>query len=362
MRIAAVHPRDLGETEWRSWRSFQRQDPRLDNPFLSPEFTMAVARARESVRVAVLEDDAGIAGFLPYEVRGLVGRPVGAGISDCQALIHRPGVRWDPVAVVRACRLPVWEFDHLLAAQQPFAPYHLRRSGSPTLDLSSGYQQYLRQRRAATAGSIKSALRKRRKLARERGEVRLAFDVADETLLAALLARLMRWKSAQYHRTRQRDRFASDWITQVVRDLARSRAPGCAGTLCGLYAGDSLIAVDFGLRSGSVLVDWFPAYDPDLSAYSPGVLLALAMAEEAAATGIGHIDLGKGKAEFKEMLATGETPVCEGMVIASRSVGLVRRTRHRAWAHLRESQVGRRLRSSRFGDLLKSARARVPGG
>jgi CelD/BcsL family acetyltransferase involved in cellulose biosynthesis len=358
MRISVVHPMELGETEWASWRGFQRQDADLANPFLAPEFTMAVARARESVRVAVLEDGGGIAGFLPYEVRGLIGRPVGAGISDCQGLIHRPGLEWDPVGLIRACRLPVWEFDHLLAAQRPFAPHHARRLGSPIMDLSGGFEAYLRRRRAATAGSIKSALRKRRKLARDVGEARLVFDVRDESLLATL----MRWKSAQYRRTRQPDRFASRWITQVVRDLSECRAPGCAGTLCGLYAGDRLVAVDFGLRGDSVLVDWFPAYDPDLAAYSPGVLLALAMAEAAAAGGIGYIDLGKGKAEFKNMLASGEVPVCEGMVVASRPIGLVRRTRHRALLRLREGRVGRRLRSSRVGDLLKSARARVPRG
>jgi CelD/BcsL family acetyltransferase involved in cellulose biosynthesis len=356
MRISVVHPAELDETERDAWREFQRQDVRLDNPFLAPEFTLAVARARESVRVAVLWDGDGIAGFFPFEVRGLVGRPVGAGISDCQGLIHRPGLEWDPVALIRACRLPVWEFDHLLASQHPFAPHHLRRQGSPIMDLSGGFEGYLRQRREATGGSIKSVLRKRRKLAREWGEVRLAFDVRDEELLATL----MRWKSAQYRRTRQRDRFASGWINQVVRDLSATRATGCVGTLCGLYAADRLVAVDFGLRSGSVLVDWFPAYDPAGAAYSPGVLLSLAMAEAAAAAGIGHIDLGKGKAEFKDMLASSETPVCEGMVVASRPLGLVRRTRHRAWTNLRESHVGRRLRSSRVGELLKLARARVP--
>jgi CelD/BcsL family acetyltransferase involved in cellulose biosynthesis len=355
MRISVARPSEFGEAELATWRQFQETDHRLAHPFLAPEFTLAVARARRGVRVAVLEDAAGVAGFFPYEVRGRIGVPVGAGISDCQGLIHRPGVVWDPVALLRACRLPVWEFDHLIADQLPFAAHCYRSRGSPVMDLSDGYDAYLRARLAATSGSVKAALRKRRKLERERGEVRFHFDVRDD----ALLAILMQWKSAQYRRTRQVDRFATGWITQVVRELAASRVAGCAGTLCAIPTGDTLVAVRFGIRSRTVLADWFPAYDPGLAPYSPGVLLSLAMAEAAAAEGIQQIDLGKGEADFKDTLKSGELPVCEGMIVASRPVGLVRRIRHTAAAGLRESTAGQRLRASRVGGLLKAVRAQL---
>ena len=65
------------------------------------------------------------------------------------------------------------------------------------------------------------------------------------------------------------DRFEVSWIRQVVEELAASRAPGCAGVMSALYAGGRLVAMDFGLRGGPILVDWFPAYDRAASAYSP---------------------------------------------------------------------------------------------
>ncbi len=65
----------------------------LANPFLSPEFTVAVGRQRPGARVAVLADGPAITGFLPFERRRLgLGVPIAAGLTDCQGLIHAPGM------------------------------------------------------------------------------------------------------------------------------------------------------------------------------------------------------------------------------------------------------------------------------
>jgi len=323
----------LGDAELTRWRALQQTDPALGNPFLAPEFTLAVGRARPGARVAVLEEGSQIVGFFPHEIRKkVIGKAIGAGISDWQGVVAAPDLEFDAQELIRACRLPVWEFDHLISGQRPFARFHAWREGSPVMDLSAGYEAYLSQRRAATSGSIKAALRKRRKLAREVGELRVVYDAQDDSLLATL----MQWKSAQYRRTGMYDRFAIDWITQVVEELTASQAPGCAGTLCGLYAGDRLVAIDLGLRSESVLVDWFPAYNTEMARYSPGVLLALAMAEAAATAGIPTIDLGKGPAAFKDTLKTRELPVAVGRVVVSRPVAAARRV------HLAAAGLARR--------------------
>ena len=321
MKITVVHPSELGLPELELWRALQATRPEWRNPFLAPEFTLAVGRARPRARVAVIEDGSRVVGFFPFEIRGkVIGKAIGAGISDCQAVLHEPGFDFDAMALIRACGLPVWEFDHLLADQKPFWPYHTEREGSPLMDLREGFDAYLRQRRAATSGSIKAALRKQRKLAREWGELKFDYGVRDP----ALLATLMRWKSAQYRRTGMMDRFDVPWIRQVVEELSASRASGCAGVLSALYAGERLIALDFGLASVTILVDWFPAYDRDAGKYSPGLQLALLMAEAAASAGIHHIDLGKGQAEFKDTLRNAELPIATGRVAPSRSVALVR--------------------------------------
>ena len=170
MKITVVHPSELGLPELELWRALQATRPEWRNPFLAPEFTLAVGRARPRAPGARVEAGRPGVGLLPLAGRGEGVGQARAGISDCQAVLHEPGFDFDAMALIRACGLPVWEFDHLLADQKPFWPYHTEREGSPLMDLREGFDAYLRQRRAATSGSIKAALRKQRKLAREWGE------------------------------------------------------------------------------------------------------------------------------------------------------------------------------------------------
>lgn len=65
MTIVIVRPEDLGESEISRWRELQGANPSLDNPFLSVEFTLAMGRLRDYVRVAVIQDNNTITGFSP---------------------------------------------------------------------------------------------------------------------------------------------------------------------------------------------------------------------------------------------------------------------------------------------------------
>lgn len=333
VRVSPIRPRELGSAELARWRELQGGDPSLQNPFLAPEFTLAVDRARKHCLVAVLEDGPGIVGFFPYERRALgVGRAIGAGVSDCQALVHAPGLQWDPRALLRGCGLAVWEFDHLLASQAPFAPYHMLPERSPVMDVSDGYQRYLTARRPSSRRLIKSTEYKGRKLEREIGPVRFEFDVQDRVALRSL----MRWKSVQYRRTGQFDRFARDWIVRLVEDLYETREQEFAGVLSVLYAADRPVAGHFGIRSGSVLSWWFPAFDPAYARYSPGLISLLRTAQAAADAGLRQIDLGRGHEGYKESFKSGDIAIAEGWVERPSSVAVVRRAQRTPPRLLRE--------------------------
>jgi CelD/BcsL family acetyltransferase involved in cellulose biosynthesis len=322
MDVSVLHPGELGPAELDRWRALQQGNPLLANPFLSPEFTLAVGRIRHNARVGVLTEDREVVGFFPYELHAFgVAGPIGAGLSDCQGLIHAEGWEWDPHALLAECHLAVWEFDHLIADQKPFSPYHAVRARSPIIDLREGYEAYLDGRRHASKKTIKSTLYKGRKLERDHGEAHFDFDCRDPEALR----QLMQWKSAQYRRTLRHNRFANPAIVRMVSDLFTNRTAECAATLSMLSVGGRPIAGHLGLCSGSVLACWFPAYDVEFAAYSPGLLIHLEMAKAAAAAKIQYLDLGKGPQEYKDSLCSGELTVAEGWVERPSPVALIRR-------------------------------------
>lgn len=307
-----LRPEDLGEGERQRWRELRAAAEVPRNPFMEPEFTAAVGLVRPGARVAVLYEGTEPAGFLPFE-RGPLGqgRAIGLGVSDCQGAILRPGLVQDTAELLRACSLSAFAFDNLEPEQRLFLPYAAEEHATFVIDVEKGYDTYESVLRAQSPKFLKTTLAKERRLGRQVGPVRFVFDERDP----AVLRTLMEWKSAQYRRTGRRDRFAQEWITRLVGRLAQTRAPECTGTLSVLYADGRPVAAHFGLRSSSVLACWFPAYDPAFAKYSPGLVLHLRMAEAAAAEGIGLLDMGRGPAEYKDSLKTGELAVYEGAAL-----------------------------------------------
>jgi CelD/BcsL family acetyltransferase involved in cellulose biosynthesis len=311
MRISVVRPSDLGPAEIAAWHSLQAKTDSLANPFLSPEFTVAVGRVRSCARVAVLADGPKIVGFFPFERRKLgLGMPIAAGLTDCQGLIHGPGVEWDSRSLLRACKVSAWQFDHLVAGQQPFERYQATLAPSPVIDLWDGFKAYDAALRSSKHRFSRELARKARKLGREVGEVRFVADSRDVGDLHTLMA----WKSEQYRRTGRLDRFSQPWIVALLEALLDTRNDRFSSLLSMMYAGDVPVAAHFGVRFDRVLAGWFPVYDRRFSAYSVGLINNLRMVEAAAAAGVSLIEMGKGTRPYKEILKSRDTFVAEGIV------------------------------------------------
>ena len=311
MQISVVRPDELEPGHITAWHAMQRSTGPLANPFLCPEFAIAVSRFRPAARVAVLHDGPSPLGFFPFERRGLgAGTPIAAELTDCQGLIHAPGAEWDPRELLRACRIPVWQFDHLVAGQRPFEAYRAAVLPSPTIDLAAGFDPYFRKLQAASPRFSSGLARRIRSLQRDVGEIRLDVDSSDTSALRLLMV----WKSAQYRRTGRPDRFSQRWIVELLESLHANRGSGFSGMLSVLYAGDVRVAVNFTLRFDWVLAGWFMAYDPAFSKYSPGLIQLLRLAEGSAALGIRLIDMGKGTNWYKDKMKSGQILVGEGVV------------------------------------------------
>ncbi|MET8715450.1 GNAT family N-acetyltransferase [Streptomyces sp. NPDC004735] len=309
-RVRVVRPGDLGAGDIETWREIRAKSGAPAHPFMEPEFALAVGRVRPGARVAVISDESGgTAGFLPFE-RGRLGRgrAVGLGVSDVQGAVLRPGFAPEAREVLRGCGLSAWEFDNLEEGQVLFEPAAARSYASYVIDVGDGYDSYEKALRAGSPKFLRTTLAKERKLGREAGEVRFVLDERDPEALRTLMG----WKSAQYRRTGRRDRFAKPWIRDLVEFLFHTRAPRCSGLLSVLYAGGRPVAAHFGLRSRTVLSCWFPSYETEFAKFSPGLILHLRMARAAADDGIGTLDMGRGAAEYKDALKTGELTVYEG--------------------------------------------------
>ncbi|MGW7048663.1 GNAT family N-acetyltransferase [Streptomyces avermitilis] len=324
MDITIHRPAELNTSLRRAWHRAMDESPDYANPFLAPEFAAGIGRYRGGAQVAVLREGGEPVGFFPYERNSFgVGRAIGLGLSDCQALVHRPGVTWDPQELLRACGLSVFEFDHLVEEQKPFGRYVTGTFASPVIDLKDGGGSYAEWLRGAYPGLAKTTLKKERRLGRDLGEMRFVYDERDPRALRTL----MEWKSAQYRRTGRMDRFSRPWIVDLVNHLFHVRDEHFTGVLSVVYAGDRPVAAHFGPRSRTVFAAWFTAYDPELRYYSPGLIMHLRMAEAAGRDGVRLMDMGRGDKEYKDWLKTRELRVGEGFATRPHPVAAA----HRLW-------------------------------
>ena len=106
------------------------------------------------------------------------------------------------------------------------------------------------------------------------------------------------------------------------------------------------------MRADSLLHSWFPAYDPALGKYSPGLILLLRMAEHAQANGIRKIDLGKGINEYKQRFMNTSCQLANGSVELPSMRWLGRTVRRKVRSTIARSFPGlvtmvRRVRASK---------------
>lgn len=307
--IDVLPARDLTSGQLARWDEIQTANCALASPYFCREFTQLTAAVRSDVQVGILYGAGGLVGYFPFQRCGRDARPVGGPLSDYQGLIVPADAYVEPKQLLDECGLRCWEFDHLVASQEYFRSYHEVPSVSPQMDLSRGYDAWFGQRNCAS-NVFSQIERRRRKLEREIGPLRYVSHTTERDVLQTLL----RWKSQQYITSGTVDVFAHGWIRELVECILHIQSENFAGILSAVYAGDRLAAVHFGMRSRTIWHYWFPAYDRELSNYSPGLILLLEMARDAEEKHIAAIDLGKTDARYKRQFSNAEVAIAEGRV------------------------------------------------
>ena len=334
MTISVVAAKELDRDHISCWHRIQAETPLLASPYFAPDFIRAVAEVRDDVLVAVIEDGETTA-FFPHQRRGAHGRPVGSPLSDYQGIIARDDAGIDPTSLLRACKLKVFDFDHLLAAQRTFASSHGRYEHSYVIHLETGFDHFLQTKKAAHVMEIQTADRHRRGMESGLGPMCFVPHSTDP----AVLERLLEWKRQQYRDTHVADVFAFPWSRKLLDRILDVQEHSFSGMLSALYAGDTLVAAHLGMRTATVWHYWILAYDHAHGRYSPGVLLLLEMLRHAEALGVVQFDLGKGRAQYKENLHTGTVLLAEGSCVLPSLTGAVHQARRRAEQWLRQSPL-----------------------
>lgn len=353
MNIERIRASELTPDLEQRWLEIHSRTPALGSPYFTPHFFKAVASVRGDAQVSVLRDQGRIVGFFPFQRSRLgIGGPLGGHFSDYQAVIAEPEVEWDVVEILRASGLSVWRFDHLLLEQAPFAPFVQKTDESPILKLDRGFQGYAEDLRARGSSQLANLGRKSRKMSREVGEVRLELDNRDPALLELVIAN----KRKQCQETGVLDVFTHSWTIELIKRIHAQRTPDFSGILSVLWAGDTPVAAHMGMRSKEVLHWWFPTYLDAYSKYSPGLILLVMLAEEAAKLGLKTLDLGKGDDAYKKNFQTGSVLLGEGRAIVPSMTSRVIHLQQELEAWVRASPLLRRIARGPAHALRRVAR------
>lgn len=260
---------------------------------------------------------------------------MGGRLSDYQGLIVSPGQDLKIESLMNGCRLKVWHFDHLLAGQKIFERYHGRMATSPIIDISGGFNNYLKEKKELGSKNVAKLQRQARKFEREIGLLRLAIYSNS----AKAFSQVIEWKRAQCRRTGGADFLDWGWTTDMLEQIWHKRKEMFAGMLSVLYCEDNIVAAHFGMRSKSVFHWWFPTYNMHYSKYSPGGILLLKLVEALTGEGINYIDLGKGDDFYKPRFATGGIQLAEGCIWLPSTSGFFQKARYETKLFLRDSPL-----------------------
>lgn len=364
--MASIPVRSLSAAHTDLWQLMHRAAPVPASPFLHPEYARSVAAVRRGVEVALIRRGRDIVGFVPFERNRLsVGRSLASRMCDVSGAVVRSDVAWDAVQVAREAGLRALVLSNVpceevsAAGDGSFERFLRCGKHAPVIDLKRGFDSYRDERNASTS-MLRQAKRKTNKMGREVGEVRFVWHTDDSSVFEALLA----WKRRQRELTRTPNILRFRWSVELLERIRRTRGFGFEGVMSVMYAGDRIAWVHLGMRSGALLHYWVTAYNPELSAYSPGAVGMLHLVRGAAEHGVERIDLGVGKERYKGRLATGSVELADAVVAPGPAAEALTRAVYgvRAWS--RESTTGLWLRGARRAAVRASyaMRGSIDGG
>lgn len=309
--VSVIRPSQLSFDIQARWRAALAAQQNWASPFLTPEFTFAVAEEREDARIILARDHQGLLGILCIHQRpGGYARPVGAPVADHQAFITEPDFSGDLAQVLQAAGFSALCFNVLNDAQGRHGALVNHQHSSLLATLPDGPEAYFAVQEKQHHRYFKKMRQRTRGAERDHGARVLKLDCHDQ----AAFDHLLRWKRAQYWRTRKCDVLASHWVEGLLETLWKSHGRMRA-VLSVLELGGKPAAAEIGLLCQGTYHSWIAAYNPALSRCSPGIMLMEGILRRAGELGITTMDMGAGHAHYKKYYANASIALGQGKVL-----------------------------------------------
>ena len=312
MKPAVIRFRDMSDELIELWKSYCRAQAAYQSPFYWPQFTSAVAKIRDDVRIALFERKGEVVGFLPFHLTNSgAGKPIGGELNDYQGPILAPRVQMSPAELLQAACITSYDYNHLPVSFTKLSASAHSQSISPQMDLSEGYDAFVERKDSRWTKAKREMRRRYRKTEKDIGPIRFQYHTDSSKIFAQHTA----MKNSLYARAGTRFRIKDDWIGRVLELLRNTQDEEFSGVLTTLHAGDRLLASHFGLRTKCTWHWWFPAYDLEAYKLGPGINLVDQCAMAATGKGISLIDFGRGDGAFKLLFADTQVDLCEGAIV-----------------------------------------------
>ncbi len=311
--IDCVPACDFDSTLRAEWDAIRDSSTAFRSPFFSHTFIDAVGRVAPNNQTAIARQGGKVVGVLPFQrSKKNTAQPVALGVNDAHAMLAPADSKVATTDLLKAAGMRSYLFHAAPIDAPDIKRYEVGRTRAFLADLTvdpRGYEHYLKHNR----DTIDRQGQKTRKLIRTKGPLRLEYDCRDPKMLDYLIE----LKGQQYRRTQIYDLLSVDWIQRLLHDLLRNQDAPVRGLLSVLYAGDDPVAMHFGMQERDLIHYWFPVYDTQYSYGSPGTVLFLEIAKQAADKGIRAIDFGYGELPYKYKVTNVVTEMSFGLIDSS---------------------------------------------
>lgn len=297
-------------------------------PFFNPDFACAVSSSRPDVKLIVLQDQSGLAGFWPLHVsRFKSGRGVGAAFSDRNGPILREDVTIDFQKVLQEAGIHHYLTSGLNVPPAPDNQGKLTDVKANVTQIGSCADTFFEQQIRAYPSHFKRLRRLNRKLLRD-ASVEFYFQDDRDTSFEQLIA----LKRSQYEATGRHDVLAPSWVQSLISILRHREHSNLKLRLSTLWADGVLIAGELNLEDRQTLHGWIVAYNPAFGRYSPGHLLTERILREMPSHGMSVYDSGVGGDDYKKYVTNHHDRLWKGTIHAAQKRLDVRQAVRSTWS------------------------------